>query len=65
MNSFWKQFLAFGIAGIITTLSSLNAVLDKIDVGDVSDGQWVKIVTGGVIAALAGWRTLLATPPQR
>lgn len=64
MNDFWRQWVAFGIAGLINSLSSLNVALDKIDLADVTDGQWVKIATGGLIAALVGWRTLLAKTPE-
>lgn len=65
MSNFWRQFIAFGIAGLITTLTSVNAVLDKIDLAEVTDGQWVKIFGGGLIAALVGWKTLLAKPPEK
>ena len=60
-----KELLAGLLAGLMAAGTATVTVLQEAALTEVGDGQWVTIAIGGFLAAAAGWRTLLTSPPDK
>ena len=65
MNETAREVLAGVLAGGMAAGTAVVTALQETPLADMSDGQWVTISLGGFLAAGAGWKALLARPPQR
>lgn len=60
-----REGLAATLAGAIVGGTSIISVLQETPIVEVSDGQWVTIATGSLVAMFQGWKQLLSRPPKR
>jgi hypothetical protein len=58
-----KQFMSGLIGGVMASGTATVTLLQDLPLHDIRPGHWLSIVIGGLLAALAAWRTLLAEPP--
>lgn len=65
MDEITRQLISGVLAGAIAAATAIVTLLQDTLLIDVTDGQWLTIGLGGFLAAAAGWRTLLALPPQK
>lgn len=65
MNEYIREMLAGILAGGMASGTAVVTALQETTLAEMTDGQWVTIGIGGFLAAAAGWKTLLARPPEK
>lgn len=65
MKDTLRQILSGLIGGVMASGTATITLLQDTPLAYIRPGEWVSIILGGLLAALAAWRTLLADPPSK